>query len=181
MNTLLLVLTTTLSLRGGGLVRDDDRYLSHAQTFGFEGLDATGGAVLEAGTEIAPRLSLHLSWGGFTSQSAKRLDTLALRTDAVLAHVRYAAWRWENREVMAQAQLSVGGGFYRIAETFDTMSRAASSAGVRAGADVSIYWRWAGFVFGYGYHLAPAQLADRIGGTVSAGGHEVSAGFSIRF
>jgi hypothetical protein len=181
MNALLLVLATTFSLRGGGYVRDDDRYLSHAQTFGFDRLDATGGAIIEAGSEIATRLSLHLSWGGFNSISTKRLDTLELRTDAVLAHVRYAAWRWEKREVMAQAQLSIGGGFYRISETFDEMTRAASSAGLRAGADLSIYWRWVGFIFGYGYHLAPATLADRIGGTVSAGGHEVSAGFSVRF
>jgi hypothetical protein len=181
MNILLLVLTTTVSVRGGGLVRDDNQYLSHAQTFGFDRLDATGGAVLEAGTEIAPRLSLHLSWGGFNSTSAKRLDTLELRTDAVLAHVRYAVWRWEKREVMAQAQVSIGGGFYRIGETFDDMTRSASSAGMRVGADLSTYWRWVGFIFGYGYHLAPATLADRLGGTVGAGGHEVSAGFSVRF
>jgi hypothetical protein len=181
MNMLLLTLVSTISLRGGGYLRDDSRYLEHAQTFGWQGIDASGGAVVEAGTELVPRLSVHVSWGGFTSRSSKRLDTLELRSDAVLAHVRWAAWRWEKHEVMAQVQLSVGGGFYRIAETLDEMERASSSPGFRAGADVSIYWRWVGFVFGYGYHYAGASVADAIGGSVAAGGHEVSAGFSVRF
>jgi hypothetical protein len=83
--------------------------------------------------------------------------------------------------VMAQVQISIGGGFYRIAETLDEMQRASSSLGMRAGADVSIYWKWIGFVFGYGYHYAGANVSDQIGGTVAAGGHEVSAGFSVRF
>ena len=181
MNTLLLVLTTTISLRAGGYVRDDGGYLSHAQTFGFGSLDTSGGGVIEAGSEIAPRLSLHVSWGVFSSNATKRLVKLGLRTDALLAHVRYAAWRWEGHVAMAQVQVSIGGGFYGINENFDGTIRDASGAGVRAGADLSMYWRGLGFIFGYGYHLASAALADRIGGSVSAGGHEVSGGFSLRF
>jgi hypothetical protein len=181
MNLMLLVLTSTISLRGGGYLRDDGGYLEHAQTFGWDRIDASGGAVVEAGTEIVPRLSVHLSWGSFTSRATKRLDTLELRSDAVLAHVRWAAWRWERREVMAQAQISLGGGFYRLSETLDEMQRASSSPGLRAGADVSIYWRWIGFIFGYGYHYASASVSDQIGGSVAAGGHEVSAGLSVRF
>lgn len=182
MTALLLLTTLTINVRGGGYVRDDGGYLSHAQTFGWSDIDATGGAILEAGADLTQRLSLYVSWGGFSNRwPTGRLSNLELRTDAVLGHVRYAAWQWRTRDVLGQAQLFLGAGWYRLSESLDDRGRTDSSLGVRGSADFVIHWRWIGFLLGYGYHAATASVSDRLGGTLGAGGHEVSAGLSLRW
>jgi len=174
-----------LNLRGGGLARNDDGYAEHAGVFGLSGVGLGGGGVLEAGVRVAPRVWLFGSWSGFNSIVQKRTSELRLMTTAVLGHVRVRAYdhtfyaRGQRYSFIVDA--SLGGGQYRLEEDFDGETRAASSLGARAGAQMTFYWRSIGYGIGYAYHHATARLEDRLGGKIGAGGHEFTGGLSVRF
>jgi hypothetical protein len=179
-----------VNVRGGGLTRDDGGYLAHAQAFGFEHLDAGSGVSLEVGTELTSRVALVGSYGVFESSAVRRLSKLSLRSEAMLLSLRYRVWQTRfgraNGRVgagpwMAQVTLSGGAGMYRLDDQLDDITQESGGFGMRGGGDVALYWRWIGFVLGYGYHYAEPRIHDRVGGSVGAGGHEVSAGLGLRF
>ena len=75
----------------------------------------------------------------------------------------------------------MGGGWYRIGERIGEERRDAEGWGGRAGLSLTVYWRALGYQVGYAYHATGARLEDGRGGSMSAGGHEVGGGLSLRF
>lgn len=179
----------TVSFRGGGLVRDDHGYLADARAFQFD-LPPGGGGAFEVGFEFFPRLSLMGSLAGYSSSATRGDQRLFVSSSMWLFQVRYAPWRHSFRgaEVMMQAEAAFGAGGYLLRDRLEDTSRPGEAlvksdraGGFRVGADYSIYWRWLGAVIGYGFHRSPAYVADRLGGSLRAGGHELTAGVSLRF
>jgi len=137
---------------------------------------------------------LFASYSGFESRAQRRLSKLELGSEAILAHVRYEVWSWRSHprypwlylnpqpgHLRLALQASAGAGLYRLHESLDEAVQDASAFGLRVGGDFLLHWHWLGFVIGYAYHHTSAQVGDRLGGTVSAGGHEISLGLSLRF
>jgi len=175
----------TLDLRGGGLARSNDGYAEHAGVFGLSGMELGGGGMVEAGVRVAPRVWLAASWSGFGSIARKRASELHLMTTAVLAHIRVRAYEKNfysrGQRYSFAVDASLGGGRYRIEDSFDGETRSDSSPGGRAGLQLSFYWRMVGYSLGYAYDHASARLEDQLGGSVAAGGHEFTGGLSLRF
>jgi hypothetical protein len=91
-------------------------------------------------------------------------------------------------EEKAAVQLALTGGFgrYYLRERFldpglspTVFSTTASSLGGFGGLEASVRITAFRIVLAYGYHVARAEIADRIRGTVDAGGHEISIGIGV--
>ena len=175
----------SLGVRGGGLFRANSGYAEHGEAFGLSGLDVGGGAAVEAAVRLLPKTWITAGWTGFGSNASKRLSQVRLLSQAALVGVRYTAvdYRWmEGSQAMAMTlDASLAGGWYRLSEVFDGLSRRDSSIGGRAGLSTSLYWRSYGLTWGYAYHAARASLTDNFDGRIRAGGHEISGGLSVRF
>jgi hypothetical protein len=182
----------TVNFRGGGLVRDDHGYLRDARAFLYDINGGGGGGAFEAGVELVPRLSLHASLAGYSATATRGDQKLTVSSSMWLFHARFAFlrqwWKTADGLVMTQLQGSLGAGGYLMRDRYEDAARPDSAivhtdqaGGWRVGADWSIYWRSLGFVAGYAYHHSAAYVADRLGDSVRAGGHEITAGLSLRF
>jgi hypothetical protein len=123
-------------------------------------------------------------------QSARAPSELDVTTRAALLELRVRVvqhdWHLETitgarYRLGVEAQLGAGAGWYQIADDLDGKGTSADGPGVRVGGNVGVYLGWAGLIFAYGYDLAPASIADRLGGRLHAGGHEVGFGLALRF
>lgn len=178
----------SLSLRGGGLVRDDRGYGDHASAFGLGDPRLGGGGVVEAGVRVAPRLWLLASWAGFASTAARRESELTVRQHLLVAQLGFTAYRHElhfqeggDESIAFALDLVAGGGVTTLSDELDGAARAERGAVARAGAQLEVSWRSVGVVLAYGYHASRVLLHDRVGGALGAGGHEVSGGLSLGF
>lgn len=175
----------TVNLRGAAFIRSDDGYAEHAEVFGLGGAGLGGGGVVEGGLRLAPRLWLYASWSGFTSLSDRRLGQLRVTNQVLLAQVGLTALRRDlaisSERFAIRIDLVAGGGLYSLSDDLDGVSRSERGPGGRAGGQVTFSWRSLGFIVAYGFHLASASLDDRVGGSLRAGGNEVSGGLAIRF
>jgi hypothetical protein len=175
--------------RGMVLVRDDDNYFQHANTFRYSIPREAGGVQLTIGAALGSRVSL-LAEGFYVGEGADRGDAhLRLSSGALLGVVRWAFLRWELPDGNGSIDLSALGGFgqYLIRETFvdpglspQVFTHDDASFGGLGGIETSIVFSVFRGVIGYGYHVAPAAVNDRIRGSVNAGGHEVSIGVGVR-
>ena len=179
----------SLSLRGGGMVRDDRGYGDHASAFGLGDPRLGGGGVVEAGVRVAPRLWLLASWAGFASSALRRESELTVRQTHWVAQVGFTAYRHAigfevddaDESIDLALDLVAGGGVVTLSDELDGASRSERGPVARAGAQLEVSWRAIGIVMAYGYHHSRVALHDRVGGALGAGGHEISAGLSFRF
>jgi hypothetical protein len=175
----------SLTLRGGGLDRNDSGYADHAEAFGLGNPESAGGGVIEAGVRFGPRLWLLGSWSGFTSTTFRRLDQLEVSSQAVLAHLGVTAIEHHievnDEPTWLRLDLTAGAGLHILRDELNGETSRDSGPGARLGVQLSYSWRAIGFGVAYGWHLTRVELEDRLGGTLGAGGHEVSAGLSLRY
>jgi hypothetical protein len=171
------------------LVRADDNYFQHADTFRYSIPREAGGVQLSIGAALTPRLSL-LAEGFYVGDGADRGDArLRLSSGALLGIVRWAFLRWDLTDNGGWIDVSALAGFgdYFLRETFvdpglspQVFTKDDSTFGGVGGVEASIVISAFRGVIGYGYHVAPATVADRIRGSVYAGGHEISIGVGVR-
>lgn len=179
----------SLSLRGGGFVRDDRGYGDDAAAFGFGDPQLGGGGVVEAGVRIGPRLWLLGSWSGFSSLGTRGESELEVRQQTLLAQLGFSVYRRafafdleddEGQESIALDLAAVtGGGFTFLADDLDGAGSSERGAIGRSGAQLRASWRAVGLVLAYGWHYSRVSLRDRLGGELGAGGHEISGGLSL--
>jgi len=181
----------TVNFRGGGLIRDDHGYLRDARVFQYD-ITGGGGGAFEVGVEIVPRLSVYGSLAGYSASSTRGDQKLTVSSSMWAFHARYALlrhwWKTADGLVMTQLEGSMGAGGYLVRDRYEDAARPDDpivhtdrAGGWRVGGDWSIYWRSLGFVAGYAFHRSSAYVADRLGNSVRAGGHEITLGLSLRF
>jgi hypothetical protein len=176
----------TGDLRAMYLNRTDNNYFNHANAYSYSIDPSAGGVQLNLGGELLPRLALlasaHYVLNGADRDSAQ----LRLQSGAVLGMLRWSFFREGDANAHFDATLQGGFGRYAIKETYldpalssQTYEQDAGAWGGTVGLQASL--TVAGFVAvaGYGFHYAPATIGDRIGGTVQAGGNELSIGLGV--
>ena len=175
----------SFELRGGGLNRDDGGYADHAVVHGLSNPEIAAGGVIEGGVRFLPRLWLLASWSGYYSRGPRRLSELSVTNRAVLAQVGFTAYREEfDLEGFPWAlrfDLEAGGGLYSLSDDLEGEGQRDRGPGGRVGAQVAASWKAIGFVVSYGWHFTGVRLADRLGGELGAGGHELGAGLRLQF
>ncbi|HUS68763.1 MAG TPA: hypothetical protein VMZ28_29710, partial [Kofleriaceae bacterium] len=178
----------SLSLRGGGFVRDDRGYGDHAAAFGFGDPQLGGGGVVEAGVRVGPRLWVLTSWTGFSSLGARGESELQVRQQTLLAQLAFTVYRRafafeledEGEEAIALDLAAVtGGGVTFLSDDLDGAGSSERGAIGRSGAQLRVSWRAVGLDLAYGWHYSRVSVRDRLGGELGAGGHEISAGLSL--
>ncbi len=173
-------------LRAMALMRTDNNYFSHANTYSYSIDPGAGGVQLNLGAELLPRLALvasaHYAIDGADRDSAQ----LRLQSAAILGMARWSFWRTGGDDWHFDATLQGGFGRYAIKETYldpaispQTYEQDDGAWGGTGGLQASLTMSGFVAVLGYGFHYAPATVSDRIGGTVQAGGHELSVGLGV--
>jgi hypothetical protein len=173
-------------LRAMALIRTDNNYFAHANTYSYSIDPGAGGVQLNLGAELLPRIALiasaHYAIDGADRDSAQ----LRLQSAALLGVARWAFYRTGNDDWHFDATLQGGFGRYAIKETYldpaispQTYEQDDGAWGGMAGLQASLTFSGFVAVAGYGFHYAPATVSDRIGGTVQAGGHELSIGLGV--
>lgn len=173
-------------LRAMALMRTDNNYFAHANTYSYSIDPGAGGVQLNLGAELLPRVALvasaHYAIDGADRDSAQ----LRLQSAAVLGVARWSFWRTGGDDWHFDATLQGGFGRYAIKETYldpsispQTYEQDDGAWGGTAGLQASLTFSGFVAVAGYGFHYAPATVSDRIGGTVQAGGHELSIGLGV--
>jgi hypothetical protein len=173
-------------LRFMDMIRTDNNYFGHANTYSYPIDPGAAGVQLNLGGELLPRLAL-LASAHFAIDGADRDSAhLRLQSGAGLGIVRWTVVRLGEADAHFDAALQGGFGRYAIKETYidpalssQTYEQDAGAWGGMVGAQAS--FDVSGFVaiVGYGFHYAPATISDRIGGTVQAGGNEISIGLGV--
>ena len=173
-------------LRALFLVRTDDKYFGHANAYSYPIDPAASGIELNLGGELLPRLALlasaHYAIDGADRDSAR----LRLQSGALLGVARWTFARVGDDALHFDAALQGGFGRYIIKETYvdpalssQTYEQDDGAWGGMVGAQASLTISGIVAVAGYGFHIAPATVADRIDGTVQAGGNEISVGVGV--
>ena len=173
-------------LRAMALIRTDNNYFAHANTYSYAIDPGAGGVQLNLGAELIPRIAL-LASAHYTIDGADRDSAqLRLQSAAVLGVARWAFYRTGGDDWHLDATLQGGFGRYAIKETYldpaiasQTYEQDDGAWGGMAGLQASLTLAGFSVVAGYGFHYAPATISDRIGGTVQAGGHELSIGLGV--
>jgi hypothetical protein len=176
----------TVGVRFGGLVHGGDGYTDHAAVFGF-GRSLVGFAFgLAAGVQVTPRLRIVAAASGAIGSSQRRIEpdeTLRITNGAYLLQAGYTPLRHDFDVLGAPwfvaVEVVAGGGVYTVADDLGGHSRSAVGPGGSAGARLmtgSGAWYMGA---GYALHLSTASIHDRLGGELSAGGHEI--GFELGF
>jgi hypothetical protein len=178
-------------VRGMFLIRSNDNYFQHTDTFRYGMPQVAGGIGLTAGVEIVPRLAL-LASAHYVVNGSDRGDAhLRLVSGAVLGLVRWSFVRIGDTDAESKGffDTSLTGGFgrYVIRETYydtslspDSFHKDDGSFGGQIGTEASVTAFGFRASIGYAFHYAPATVNDRIGGAVYAGGHELSLGLGVR-
>jgi hypothetical protein len=167
------------------LSRSDNNYFAHASAYSYS-IGPDPGIQLNVGVELLPRWSLvgsaHYSIEGADRDSAQ----LRLQSGAILALARWSVFRVSDAAARVDVALQGGFGRYVIKETYldpaispQTYEKDDGAWGGTVGVQGSLTLSAFLAVLGYGFHYAPATIADRIGGTVQAGGHEMSIGVGV--
>ena len=173
-------------LRAMALIRTDNNYFAHANTYSYSINPGAGGVQLNLGAELLPRLALvasaHYAIDGADRDSAQ----LRVQSAALLGMARWSFWRTGGDEWHLDTTLQGGFGRYAIKETYldpaispQTYEQDDGAWGGTVGLQASLTLSGFVAVAGYGFHYAPATVTDRIGGTVQAGGHELSIGLGV--
>jgi hypothetical protein len=173
-------------LRALFLIRTDNNYFGHANAYAYPVDPAAAGVQLNLGGELLPRLTLYAS-GLYAINGADRDSAqLRLQSGAVLGMVRWTFARAGDTSTHVDAALQGGLGRYFIKETYldpaispQTYAKDAGDWGGTVGVQGSLTFSGFVAVVGYGFHTTPAAISDRIGGTVQAGGHEISLGVGV--
>jgi hypothetical protein len=173
-------------LRALFLVRNDNNYFGHANAYSYPMDPLAPGVELNLGAELLPRVTLSAS-GLFAIDGANRDSAqMRLQSAAALGMVRWAFVRAGDSDSIFDLAVQGGFGRYVIKETYldpalssQTFEHDSGDWGGTAGIQASLASHGFLAVLGYGYHVTPASISDRIGGTVSAGGHEVSIGLGV--
>jgi hypothetical protein len=175
----------SLEARGGGFNRDDGGYADHAEVYGLSNPELGGGGVLEGGVRFLPRLWLLASWSGYSSTGPRRLSQLSVKNQALVAQIGFTAFRREfdsgGFPWALRFDLAAGGGLYTIADELEGEGQRDRGPGARVGAEVGASWKSIGMVVSYGWHFTGVRIADRLGGELGAGGHEIGAGLRLHF
>ena len=178
----------TLGLRVGALARGGDGYASHADAFGFRAAGIGVALGLSAGYHVTPRLRILASAGLALSASMRRIEpeeTLTIRSAAYLVQVGYTPWRHEfemkNTTWFVLVEGFAGAGLYTIRDELGSRSHSDVGPGGTAGARLAIGSGIWSFAVRYGYHLTAAHIEDRLGGELSAGGHDIGIEMGVRF
>jgi hypothetical protein len=145
------------------------------------------------GAQLGSRLWLG-GEGFYVVDGADRGDgRLRLTSGALLGVVRFAVLHHREPALSGKnpaiwAGLSATGGFgkYFLSETFVDSSlsptvykNSAGSLGGFLGVEGAFHLAALRIVIAYGYHIADAGIADRVRGSVHAGGHELSFGLGV--
>jgi hypothetical protein len=189
------------------LIRPDSGYFTDARVFAESPSVTTStahlsgdpippavGIALEVGAEVIPRLSLMGSFRTMTNGVETGSDMrLSLNTQAWIGDARWAVLRTaayqDDKSLLAlgQIELVAGVGYYTLTEKFvdralfdGTIAHVSSGIGGRFGIDATAYLVGVGFVVGYAYDVTNASVSDRLGGSVKAGGHEITMGLAFR-
>jgi len=173
-------------LRAMALIRTDNNYFAHANTYYYSIDPGAGGVQLNLGAELLPRLALvasaHYAIDGADRDSAQ----LRLQSAAILGMARWSFYRTSGDDWHFDATLQGGFGRYAIKETYldpaispQTYEQDDGAWGGTVGLQASLTFSGFVAVAGYGFHCAPATVSDRIGGTVQPGGHELSIGLGV--
>jgi hypothetical protein len=175
----------SLELRGGGFDRDDGGYADHAEVYGLSNPELAGGGVIEGGVRFLPRLWLLGSWSGWSTSGVRRLSELTVDNRALLAQIGFTAYREEfDTDGVAwwlRADLSAGAGLYTISDDLEGEAHRDRGPGARLGGQIAAGWRGIGLALSYGWHITGARIDDRVGGSISAGGHEFGAGLRFQY
>jgi hypothetical protein len=173
-------------LRAMLLSRTDNNYFSHANTYAYSLDGSAGGVQLNLGAELLPRVALLASAHYLISGADRDAAHLRLQSGAVLGMVRWSFVRAGDENAHFDAALQGGFGRYLIKETYidpaiapTLYEKSDGQFGGTVGALGTLTFSSFMAVAGYGFHYAPATITDRIGGTVQAGGHEVSIGVGV--
>ncbi|MFI5297076.1 MAG: hypothetical protein ACHREM_03180 [Polyangiales bacterium] len=168
------------------LDRNETNFVAHANTYAYSMGSTAGGVRLDLGVELLPRVSL-LASAHYAIDGADR-DSAQLRVQSAAA-IGLLRWTFVDASIApVRLRASALGGFgrYVIKQTYidpaiapTTYEQDAGSYGGTLGVDASLFVMGFTAVVGYAYHYAPASVSDRIGGTVQAGGHEISLGVGI--
>jgi hypothetical protein len=168
------------------LVRDDNNYFRHASAWGYSVPNEAGGIQLALGGAIG-RLSFAAE-GFYVGDGADRGDArLRIESGALLGVASYALARFAEKRNAGAFVLRAGFGRYVLHESFVDRNLSPmvykqddASFGGFAGVEANLTLGAFRAMIAYGYHVAPAQIADRVRGSVTAGGHEVSIGLGVR-
>ena len=168
------------------LNRTDNNYFGHANTYAYSLDPGAGGIALNLGAELLPRVSLLASALYAINGADRDSAQLRLQSGAVLGMARWTFARVGDDNLHLDLALQGGFGRYVIKETYldpaiapQTYAKDDGAWGGTGGAQASFVFSGFLGVVGYGFHYAPASIADRIGGTVQAGGHELSFGIGV--
>jgi hypothetical protein len=196
-----------LDARLGFMFRNDRGYYHDARVFAEQPRVSTntkvaegdpippaGGGVVSAGVALFPRTTLAVSFAQFTNGVSEAETKLSLTSQRFGADLKFAplffhgggsSSVWESWS--ARLDLCAGVGYYVMREdyldraVFDTtLTHVSHHVGGRFGIELAAYAGPLGAVIAYAYHLAPATVSDRIGGSIDAGGHEISIGLAVR-
>lgn len=194
-----------LDARFGLMFRHDSGYYHDARVFAEvprvststsvaegDAIPPAGGGIVSAGVALLPRTTLSLSFGQFTNGVQEGETKLSLTSQRFGADLKFAPLSvhggkelWESWS--ARLELCAGVGYYVMREdyldraVFDTnLTHASHHLGGRFGVEAVAYIGPLGLVIAYAYHLAPASISDRIGGSIDAGGQEFSIGLALR-
>jgi hypothetical protein len=170
-------------VRGMLYVRDDNNYFRHAQISRYDISSAAGGVELTLGLVPMRRLSFSAE-GFYVVDGADRGDArLRLTSGAIVGVAKYALAAVETKEAGAHAAVAGGFGRYFLRERFldpglspMVYAKDASSYGGFVGIEGAMHVAAFRVVLRYAYHVARAEIDDRIRGSVDAGGHEISIG-----
>jgi hypothetical protein len=168
------------------LIRTDNNYFGHANAYAYPLDPSADGIQLNLGGELLPRLTLSVA-GLYAINGADRDSAqLRLQSGALLGMVRWTFARVGDTDTHVDAALQGGLGRYFIKETYldpaispQTYEKDAGDWGGTVGLQASATFSGFVGVLGYGFHTTPAGISDRIGGTVQAGGHEISLGVGV--
>jgi hypothetical protein len=173
-------------LRALFLVRSDNNYFGHANAYSYPMDPLATGVQLNLGVELVPRLTVSAA-GLYAMDGANRDSAqLRLQSGALLGMVRWTFFRAGDPDAMFDLAAQGGFGRYLIKETYidpalssQTFEHDDGDWGGTGGIQASLESHGFLAVVGYGFHYTPASISDRIGGTVQAGGHEISLGLGV--
>jgi hypothetical protein len=178
-------------VRGMLLLRSNENYFQHTDTFRYGMPTVAGGVGLGAGVELVPRFALLVSAHYVVNGSDRGDAHLRLVSGAVLGLARWSFLRLGEREVDGKVffdgNVSAGFGRYVIRETYydtslspDQFHKDDGAYGGQVGVEGAVTAFGFRASLGYAFHHAAATISDRIGGSVNAGGHELSLGIGVR-
>ncbi|SRR6266568_4215261 len=129
-----------------GMIHAGDGYADHAAAFGFTSpnLQTTPGGGLEVGLDVAPRLWLFASCRAYGATMERRLSELHVSSLEALLEVHFTLARHEwtmdtlpGTRFAFEAQLTGGGGYYRITDELDGHGQADQGPGARRVSDTT--------------------------------------------